>query len=148
MELLLLYMDLEQLRFNNKFSTRIDIDPELLQGDYKVPSLLIQPYLENAIVHGIAHSERDDLVLIVKVMLRDKQICYTIEDNGVGRQQAAKYNEQNKPYHKSVGLKITADRVAHFNQKKMVNGAVVITDLLNERNYPAGTRVKITIPAN
>ncbi len=148
MELLKLYMELEQLRFNNKFSTRIDIDPELLQGDFKVPSLLIQPYLENAIVHGIAHSERDDLVLMVKVMLRNNQIYYTIEDNGVGRHQAANYKKQNKPLHKSVGLKITADRVAHFNQEKMATGAVVITDLFNKENNPAGTRVWITIPAN
>ena len=59
MEALNLYVELEQLRFNNKFNFKTFIDPALADGDYRVPSFLVQPYVENAIVHGLAHSEEN-----------------------------------------------------------------------------------------
>lgn len=146
MEALQLYVELEQLRFNNKFRYDSQIDPRLVYGDYKVPSLLIQPYVENAIIHGIAHSDKKDLQLSVRAVLENDRIRYTICDNGVGREQADEYRQQNKPFHKSVGLNITADRVAHFNGQQNTNGAVQITDLYDDRG-PAGTKVEIIVKA-
>lgn len=145
MEALQLYVDLEQLRFNNKFRYQTYIDPQLIQGDYRVPSLLIQPYVENAIVHGIAHSTGENLQLTVTAVLENETIRYTIQDNGVGRKQASEYKQQNKPNHKSVGLKITEDRIAHFNNTSEVNDAVEFTDLYDEWNEPAGTKVAVKI---
>lgn len=145
MEALQLYIDLQHLRFDNKFSYQTIIDPALQSGDYKVPSLIIQPYVENAIEHGIAHSERDDLKLTVTVNQSDEFILYTIEDNGVGRLQAAAYNNRNKPYHKSVGLKITENRVHIFNGLQSNENDVVITDLYDEKRQASGTRVSIKI---
>ncbi len=147
METLKLYVDLEQLRFNNKFSYRSDIEPELLNGDYRVPSLLIQPYIENAIVHGIAHSDKKDLAVTVTAVLEKDKIKYTIVDNGIGRKQAAEYNLQNKPGHKSVGLAITAERIAYFNKKANANGSVLITDLF-ENGEATGTKVEIILNMN
>ncbi|MBX9785503.1 MAG: histidine kinase [Chitinophagaceae bacterium] len=147
MEVLKLYVELEQLRFNNKFSYHTHIDPQLLQGDYRVPSLLIQPYLENAIVHGVAHSNHEDLQLTVTAALEGEKIKYTIQDNGVGRKQSTEYNLQNKPKHKSVGLQITEDRIAHFNKTEQAAGAICFTDLTDENNEPAGTKVEINIKA-
>lgn len=147
MEILKLYVELEQLRFNNKFSYQSNVDPQLLNGDYKVPSLLIQPYIENAIVHGIAHSDKNDLKISIKAELENDKIKYTILDNGIGRKQAAEYNRQNKPGHKSVGLMITAERIAHFNKQSTTNGSVRITDL-SENNSPSGTKVEIILNAN
>ncbi len=115
MEALQLYIDLEQLRYNNRFTYKTVIDPALTGGDYRVPSLLIQPYVENAIVHGLSHSEEDGLNLTVMATLENEKIKYVVQDNGIGRAQAAAYNQQNKPYHKSVGLKITEDRINIFN---------------------------------
>jgi hypothetical protein len=146
-EAMQLYIDLEQLRFNNKFSYRTDLDPELLNGDYRVPSLLIQPYLENAIVHGIAHSDKKDLHIILSAVLENDFIKYTIEDNGVGRKLAAEYNMQNKPNHKSVGLQITAERINIFNEPLNGNPNVNIIDLTSDDNIPNGTRVEIKIKA-
>lgn len=145
LEALQLYIDLQQLRFNNKFRYETIIDPVLMNGDYKVPSLVIQPYVENAIEHGIAHSERDDLKLTVKACLAGDFIRYTIEDNGIGTVQSSAYNRKNRPYHKSVGLKITEDRVHMFNGPESSADDIVITDLYDKPGQPAGTRVSIKI---
>jgi Histidine kinase len=147
MEALQLYIDLEQMRFNNKFCYRENIDPQLLKGDYNVPSLLIQPYVENAIVHGIAHSDKIDLQLTVSATLEEEYIKYVIEDNGIGRSQAASYNALNKLHHKSIGLKITEDRIHLFNQDQKFGDFIVITDLYNSDNKPEGTRVEVKVKA-
>ena len=147
MEALKLYIDLEQMRFNNKFCYKENIDPQLLSGDYNVPSLLIQPYVENAIVHGIAHSDKPNLKLTVSATLENDYIKYVIEDNGIGRHQAEDYNKMNKLHHKSVGLKITEDRIRLFNQTENVNGHIKIIDLYNADNQPGGTRVEVKIKA-
>lgn len=146
MEVLQLYTDLEQLRFNNKFRVTLYTDPRLSEGDYVVPSLIIQPYVENAIVHGIAHSRDEQLELKVSAVLDGDNIKYTIEDNGVGREKAAEYNRQNKPGHKSVGLQITAERISNFNHDSKSNPVQVI-DLYNANHEPCGTRVEIHLKA-
>ncbi len=145
MEALQLYIDLEQLRFNNKFSYTTNIDLALLTGEYRIPSLLIQPYVENAIVHGLSHSDELHLNLNVTANLQNDKIIYIIQDNGIGRKQASIYNAQNKPQHKSVGLQITADRINNFNNNEF--DAIKITDLYNEKNIPAGTKIEITLKA-
>ncbi len=145
MEALKLYIDLEQMRFNNKFRYKEKVDPQLISGDYNVPSLLIQPYVENAIVHGIAHSDKKDLILTVSATLESDYIKYVIEDNGIGRNQAEDYNKINKLHHKSVGLKITEDRIHLFNQNENANGHIKITDLYTADNKPGGTRVEVKI---
>jgi len=147
MEALQLYIDLEQLRFNNKFSYKTQIDPALMGGDYRVPSILIQPFVENAIVHGLAHSEENGLNLTITAALENESIKYIIQDNGVGREKAAEYNRRNKPYHKSVGLKITEDRIRIFNSGQLDSDAVKFTDLYDGEKNPDGTKVEINIKA-
>ena len=147
MEALQLYIDLEQISCNNKFTYKAIIDPILLNEDYHVPPLLIQPYVENAIVHGLMPSRSDDLSLTVIARLESDHVRYIIEDNGVGRQQAQQYKQKNKPYHKSVGMKITEERIHIFNRQTGSNGSVVITDLYDEKKKPLGTRIEITIKA-
>lgn len=145
MEALQLYIDLQQLRFNNKFTYKTCIDPQLLNGDYKVPSLIIQPFVENAIEHGIAHSERKDCILSVSASISNDYILYSIEDNGVGRKQSAAYNIQNKKQHKSLGITITKDRIHIFNDTDKSIDNVVITDLYDVDNNPTGSRVEVKI---
>lgn len=147
LEALKLYIDLEQMRFNNKFYYNEHIGPLLIQEDRNVPSLLIQPYVENAIVHGIAHSDRTDLKLTVSATLENDYIKYVIEDNGIGRSQAEDYNKLNKLHHKSVGLKITEDRIRLFNGEEDLNGYVKISDLYDDNDKPAGTKVEVKIKA-
>ncbi|HVZ96377.1 MAG TPA: histidine kinase [Chitinophagaceae bacterium] len=147
METLNLYVELEQLRFNNKFNFKSYIDPALRGGDYRVPPLLIQPFVENAIVHGLANSDEDQLHLTVTASLHDNMIKYVIQDNGIGRERAGIYNMQNRPYHKSVGLKITEDRINRYNRAAQATESIAITDLYDEDRNPEGTRVEILLKA-
>jgi len=142
-----LYVELEQLRFDNKFTFKIDVDPQLLNGDYKVPSLLAQPYIENAILHGLAQSESESLCLNLTAKLENEYIIYTITDNGIGRELSQKYNINNRPGHKSIGLKLIEERINVFNQKQNSDGGVVITDLYDNNHEPCGTRIDIKIKA-
>lgn len=142
-----LYLELEQLRFNNKFSYKFDIDPELINGDYKVPPLLMQPYVENAILHGLSQSESELLQLHLSVHLENGYIIYIVEDNGIGREQSAKYRNTNNPNHVSLGNKLTQERIEIFNQQHNAEGGVTITDLYNENNEACGTRVLVKIKA-
>jgi tetratricopeptide (TPR) repeat protein len=147
MDALKLYVDLEQMRFNHKFCYMENIDQELLSGDYYVPSLLIQPFVENAIVHGIAHSDRIGLKLSVTVNLEDEYIKYIIKDNGIGRSKSEDYNKLNRLHHKSVGLKISEDRIHLYNKQQNANGYVKISDLYDWDNNPDGTIVEVKIKA-
>ena len=142
-----LYIELEQLRFNNKFSFKINIDSELLNGDYKVPALLIQPYVENAIIHGLSQSESASLELQLSAALENDYIIYTIEDNGIGREQSEKYKNHNKPLYKSLGIELSQERIDIFNLQQKSEGNVAITDLYNIDNEPSGTSVRLKIKA-
>ena len=147
MDALQLYVDLELLRFNNKFEYRTKIDPELTEGEYRVPSLLIQPYVENAIVHGVGLSKKKDLYVQVTAFLQGDRIHYIIRDNGIGRRQAEEVNQVNRPNHRSVGLSITADRINIFSHQQRSEGSVRITDLWEDDGSAAGTKVEVVIKA-
>ncbi|HVS94893.1 MAG TPA: histidine kinase [Puia sp.] len=147
MEALKLYVELELLRFDNKFEYRTRIDPVLITGDYRVPCLLIQPYVENAIVHGIGLSSKKDLFVQVTAFLLGDSIHYVIRDNGIGRQKAAEVNQLNRPNHRSVGLSITEDRIHIFSHQQRSEGSVTITDLLGEDGESSGTKVEVIIKA-
>ncbi|MHA4812513.1 sensor histidine kinase [Flavitalea flava] len=143
METLKLYIELEEFRYDKKFSYTISIDDEIVNGDYKVPPLVIQPFVENAIHHGLLNKIDADKKLIIDVFAGENCICYRIEDNGVGRAKSAIYNEINRASHQSMGMQITNDRINLFNQNK--NGAIKITDLLDSYNTPLGTRVELEL---
>ena len=147
LEAIKLYIALEQLRFNDKFKVKTIIDPELINEDYQVPPLLIQPYVENAIIHGLSQKEDEDLELLVKAELIDGYIIYTIEDNGIGRALSAKYNEHKKPAHMSVGLELSRERISIFNTQYKGDGSVTIEDLPEVNGHPGGTRAVLKIKA-
>jgi hypothetical protein len=147
MEAIKLYVELERLRFNNKFTFQLKVDPELSNNDYTVPPLLIQAYVENAILHGLSQSEAELLELSISATLENDYITYTIEDNGIGREQSAKYKQHNKPFHKSLGSQQTQERIDIFNLQHNAESRVVITDLYNNNNEPCGTRVQLKIKA-
>jgi len=147
LESLQLYIDLEQLRFNHKFRYFCQVDPPLQDGEFHVPALLVQPFLENAINHGIGPSDRKDLKICLKVKLKDNYIHYIIENNSIGREQSGIYKQINKPYHKSIGMKLTQDRINIFNQENGTTSNLKILDLYDENQKPAGTRIEFYIKA-
>lgn len=143
METLELYLELEALRFDNKFSYHITISDEILNGDYKVPPLVIQPFVENAIHHGLLNKIQPDKKLLVDVSVSNNHIHYRIEDNGVGRKKAAAYKLLNKPTYESMGMQITTERINLFNQH--INSSLTITDLHDEQGSACGTKVEVEL---
>jgi ligand-binding sensor domain-containing protein len=143
LETLTLYLELEEFRWDKKFSYTLNIADEILQGDYKVPPLVIQPFVENAIHHGLLNKTSGDKMLTISVAIEHNYIKYTVEDNGIGRAQASVYKKINKPSSISLGMELTTERINLFNQKN--NGAVTITDLADANHLPAGTRVEVCL---
>jgi len=126
-----LYLEMEQFRCNNKFAYSLQADHELLNGDYKVPPLIIQPFVENAIHHGLLNKKDTNRQLKVTVHLKDEHIVYSVVDNGVGRKRAGILKEQNKPEHQSYGIDITRERIQLHNGNRLSHD-VMITDLEQE----------------
>jgi anti-sigma regulatory factor (Ser/Thr protein kinase) len=141
LETLQLYLELEKLRWDKKFTSEIIIDNKIFQGDYKVPPMIIQPFVENAIHHGLLNKEEDDRKLFISIKPENGYLKYIIEDNGIGRTKAEEYKKMNRPSHHSMGMQITTQRIHLFNQEE--NGSVKITDLYNDQQQPAGTKVEI-----
>lgn len=140
-----LYLDLECLRFKDKFEYRITVDSEIDPLMYKVPTMLIQPYVENAICHGLTPLSGKGFVSIDLKLLSDHLLC-TIEDNGIGREAAAERKRRSDTNHNSLGTRITASRLDLVNALYGTNLKTIFTDLKNERGEAVGTRVEIHIP--
>lgn len=146
MEALKLYIEMERIRFDNQFEFRIEVGEEVNADSVQVPSLIIQPYVENAIWHGLLHLENGGNLRIRLRMSDESVLECMIEDNGVGREKAAEYRSKSATGRKSLGMKLTEDRIAVLNQYAQTNARVEILDLKNETGEAAGTRVTITIP--
>ncbi|MBC7875045.1 MAG: histidine kinase [Ferruginibacter sp.] len=138
LDTLKLYIELEQLRHENKFTAEIKAEDELLQDDYKVPPLIIQPFVENAILHGIRYREDNHGKLSIYVTKQPGSLKYIIEDNGVGRQPGNHAQKEKLSY----GIDMSNDRVKLFNNEE--KASVVITDLY-DNNKPAGTKVEVSL---
>jgi Histidine kinase len=142
-ETLQLYLEMEQFRCNNKFSYSLTADQELQHGDYKVPPLIIQPFIENAIHHGLLNKQDGNRQLEVTAQLKDEQIIYSITDNGIGRKRAAELKEINRPGQESYGIDITRERI-HLHNKNGKANDVEIADL-EVGGMAAGTKAIIRI---
>ncbi|MBS1610962.1 MAG: histidine kinase, partial [Bacteroidetes bacterium] len=143
LEALQLYMELESLRFENKFNYKINVAGDLDVTSIKVPPLIIQPYVENAIWHGLIH-KKEKGNLEVRVEIKDKTIYYTIKDDGVGRKKAEEFKSKSAVKQKSMGMRITADRIALLKQHNQTS--IIINDLTLENGNAGGTEVQIEIP--
>lgn len=134
-----LYIELEELRNENKFKTIFTVDPELLESDCKVPPLIVQPYVENAIMHGLRNKEGNTGILSITIKKRGDTIQYNITDNGIGR-AAAKTMRQNKESH--YGMQMSYDRIRLFNKED--KASVQIIDLYKD-DIAVGTQVKVSL---
>jgi PAS domain S-box-containing protein len=141
LELIQFYVEIEQVRFEHKFDFKLTVDPIIEIETIELPALLIQPYVENAILHGLYTKEGRGLLEIDVV---EHQAFYkiTIADNGIGREAAAVLRKANFPEHKSSGLRLSQQRVELINESNPIT--VAIYDL-TENEKPAGTKVEITI---
>lgn len=133
------YIQLESIRFEGKFDSVIQIDPKVDAESVEIPSMLIQPYVENAILHGLNNKEGKGL-LSISVGSQNNMILVEIEDNGVGREAASKLKQASN--HKSMGTALTEERLKLINATN--DTSVEIIDL-NDNGGTTGTRVKVWI---
>jgi len=140
-----LYLELECIRFKDKFEFKINVDEEIDPLMYKVPTMLIQPYVENSISHGLMPKEGKGFVRIEIKLKQDHLLC-SIEDNGIGREASRERNITRENYHSSLGTQITASRLDLVNSLYGSTLKTSYTDLKNESGEAAGTRVEIHIP--
>jgi LytS/YehU family sensor histidine kinase len=140
-----LYLELEMIRFKDKFEYRINIDEEIDTLLYKVPTMLIQPYVENSICHGLMPGENKGFVRI-DLKLEKEYILCTIEDNGIGREAASERRKKSDNNHNSLGTQIVSSRLDLVNSLYGTSLKTTYTDLRSENGEPAGTRVEIQIP--
>lgn len=140
-----LYIELESLRLNNSFTYAIHIAPDVMASQVVVPPLIIQPYVENAIWHGLSHRQAPGGKITIDVQKAGNELNVQITDNGVGRAAAARIESRNNTRHKSHGMKITAERLAVVNEVYKVNAAVTVNDHPDAATGLAGTSVLLTI---
>ncbi|MBS1652024.1 MAG: histidine kinase [Bacteroidetes bacterium] len=143
-----LYIELEQMRFEGKFDYTINIHQNV-DTDYDImPPLIMQPYVENAILHGINPNNIKGK-LTIEIYIKEKFLVCSIVDNGIGREKS-KEIKRTIPgkNHKSFGMKITEDRLRILNESKNSQLSVKIYDLTDEHKKPLGTKVELFIPLN
>jgi len=152
LESLELYLSLEVLRFDYHFDYRISVEDDLDISVLKIPPLIIQPFVENAIWHGLMNlpdrqaGKEADGHLSVNIEQENSTLICTITDNGIGRRKAAELKE-NRGKHKSMGMQITESRIAMMQKMNGENKSIEIKDLLEPDGSSAGTEVIIKIPA-
>jgi tetratricopeptide (TPR) repeat protein len=145
LEFLKNYLDINQkLRFD-QLNYSIEVDDEIEEDIMGVPSMIVQPYVENAIEHGLRTKKSGGIVKVILRLLNQKTILCVVEDNGIGRDAAAKHQSQYQE-HKSKGTRITEDRLRLLNQGNEVKVYVETIDLYDHEGLASGTRVEIKIP--
>ena len=147
LEILNLYVDLESIRFKDSFQYKIECDEDIDADEVKLPTLLIQPFVENAIWHGLMHKEGERSLLIKFFENRDKLHCI-IEDNGIGRERSgeAKLATGQGNRHTSKGIQVSLERLRAMGNGNGHEASLEIIDLKNENGKAAGTRIEIIFP--
>ncbi len=146
LETMELYVNIENIRFNNEIDYILKIEKGLNLDTIKIPSLILQPFIENAIWHGLS-SKKENKKLSLSVEKPDNNfIIIVIKDNGIGRKKSALLKD-NKLYKKdSVGIKLTEERLSNFAKDYQNNYSIIFTDLFDNGKTSTGTQVSLRIP--
>jgi len=138
----------QKLRFRDKLRYKITMADEIEEDIIGVPTMIVQPYVENAIEHGLRTKE-GGMVRVDFRLKDDYTILCTVQDNGIGRKKAKEIKDKEKAYlnHRSKGTSITEDRLRLLHNSRFVEKVFVFTsDLTNDKEEVSGTKVEILIP--
>lgn len=142
-----LYLEIESIRFKGKFIYSVNVDKDIDEGLCKIPPLLLQPYVENAIWHGLMNLEKGEIGrLDIDINLVDGFINCLIIDNGVGREKAKELVSNKNRSHESLGTKINQNRVETFNFVGDSSISIQYEDLKSVEGNATGTKVSIILP--
>jgi len=145
-ETIKLYIDIENIRFNNSINTLFTVDKNLNLDTIKMPSLILQPFVENAIWHGLSLKKENKKIRINILKVGNTHIEINIEDNGIGRTKSALI-QQKKIYNRtSVGINLTNERLTHFVKDYKNDYVLEFEDLLDKNEKGIGTKVILKIP--
>ena len=145
LETMQLYVSIENIRFDGELEFEVEKDPQLFLEDIKLPSLILQPFLENAIWHGLPLASEKKLNIVIEEPEANK-VAIHIEDSGIGRQRSDEINTKKLHKRKSVGIKMTRERLNIFYRNYSNNYALKFEDLVHPNGEPAGTRVSLVLP--
>jgi len=143
-EILKLYLSLEHFRFKEKFDYSFNIDPKILTDQFDIPPMLLQPYIENAIWHGLRYKEEKGFLKVNFELDKNNFLLVTIEDNGIGRKQSLEIKTKNQKETVSTGLQNIENRLKIINEIHNINISVIISDLKEDSDK--GTKVIIRLP--
>ena len=147
-EILLLerYIELEMMRFPGKFSYEMEVEPGISDGRIEIPGMLVQPFVENAIKHGVMHLFKRKGRIRISFSVSDGLIYCTVDDNGIGRTKAAQINGNKRRDHQPAGIDITIHRLRLLHEEQRRKPHYEVRDKQDEAGYPAGTTVIFSIP--
>jgi tetratricopeptide (TPR) repeat protein len=138
------YLELEQLRFNNKFEFKIHSSSSI-EDDMALPPLLVQPFVENAILHGIVPKDGDGRIEVNFNVINEQLIC-TITDDGIGITKSKAMKENSVKAHQSMALEITKKRLEMMESSMQQKAHVTMEEVQNIDNQIIGTKIVITLP--
>lgn len=148
LETIELYMNIENIRFSNEIQFTTRVDEPINPHNVKIPSLILQPFLENALWHGLSTKEGEKKIELRVSRENDNYINITITDNGIGRKASERLKKNKVLKRKSIGIDITKERLANFSKDLEHNFQVEIVDLYNSEKESTGTRVILHIPTS
>ncbi len=140
-----LYLELERLRFDNKFDFVIDIDENVDEEFVGIPPMLIQPFIENAILHGLIKKDSGGVLSVILREEGDRLYC-CIKDNGIGREKAKELSQKHFKTHKSRAIELTEKRLEIFQKQYSQETSITFKDLYHNDQTAAGTQVELYIP--
>lgn len=144
LQMLTIYLDMERLRFKDSFDYGITFLNTVETGNIYIPPLLLQPFCENAVWHGLMHKEGQGR-LNIEFSMKDNILNCTIADNGIGLEKSEEMKSKSAEKEKSLGLKITTERLALLNREKGLHSFFNIENILDEKGNVAGTKIDLKI---
>jgi LytS/YehU family sensor histidine kinase len=140
------YLQLQELRFEGKFDYNIDVDPDIAVDQVTVPPMLAQPFIENAIEHGIIHLSKKGLITI-RFILKGFALIIEIEDNGIGIEKSSQLSQHKWNEHQSLATKITKERIKNIKSSTKIDVKMEIIDLSENIDLQQkGTIIRFTLP--
>lgn len=139
------YLEMERMRFGDSFTYTITVQQDVKADFIQMPALLLQPYVENSLRHGIRYKVSGDGKVEINFATKDNNLYCTIKDNGVGREKAAAFKSKQHIEYQSKGMNLTGKRIALLNAIHDKKITVAVNDLNNSDGEPAGTIVEIKI---
>jgi ligand-binding sensor domain-containing protein len=141
------YLRVEKTRLEGVFDYSVHIDKSLDPSEVQMPPLLLQPYLENSIRHGIRYRTEGDGLIQINITKKNDGVLIQIQDNGIGRQASKKYKSEHHIQYQSRGMTINEDRIKILNKTAERRIELTVTDLYNSKEEAEGTRVDVYLPS-